>query len=166
MYSLGYSWGAMRWLKKILEPSLPREVKIVARFQGRLDGEGDPCGVAVSGDYVRGEAENIMAMVLLADGSTLADRLAAENIPEMDTWIQGQHEDPVPRALLRLLADAVTRGEELATQEAIVFFWMPGRPPKRIYDGPATLAQILGLRIKMFYTDSQTDQNMVVDFSP
>ncbi|MBL8067397.1 MAG: hypothetical protein JNM28_03025 [Armatimonadetes bacterium] len=123
-------------------------------------------GAAVSGDYLPGEAEGITKIVTFSDGSTLADRLLAADTPQMNAWIQGQHEDPVPRALLRLLADAVARGEALDAQDAIVFYWLPGRPPTRVYDGPATFAQILGLQIKMYFSDPETQMDMVVDFAP
>lgn len=135
----------------------------MARFEGRLDGEGDPAGTAVSGDWAAGEAAQALSQVVLADQSTLAARLEQEGIPEMDQWIQGDGPDPVPRALLRLLADSAARGERLADQPPIVMFWLPGTPPREVWDGPATLAKIIGLQIKLFY---EADGMKVVTFDP
>lgn len=156
----------MDWLKKFRKPSIPPEVKIVARFQGRVEGDDNPVGAAVTGDAKPGEANELMPLIRLDDQTTLADRLREESIPEMNVWIQGQGADPIPRAILRLLADSASRNERLADQSAIVFFWTPGVPPREVYDGPATLAQMLGIRIKMFYSEPRTDQNMVIDFEP
>lgn len=156
----------MDWLKKFRKPSIPPQVKIVARFQGRVEGDHNPVGIAVSGDAKPGEANEILPRILLADQTTLAEKLREEFIPEMNAWIQGQGADPTPRALLRLLSDSAARGEKLADQEAIVYFWTPGRPPKEVYDGPATLAQMLGIRIKLFYSEPGSEQSMVVDFEP
>jgi len=47
-----------------------------------------------------------------------------------------------------------------------VFFWIPGVPPKEFYYGPAILAEVLRIPIKMYYSEPGTDQNMVIDFDP
>ena len=156
----------MDWLKKFRKPSIPPEIKIVARFQGRIEGEGVPVGLAVTGDAKPGEANELLPLIRLDDQTTLADRLLEEFIPELNAWIQGQGDDPIPRAILRLLADSSARGERLADQEAIVFFWIPGVPPKEFCYGPAILAEVIKTRIKMYYEEPGTDQYMVVDFDP
>jgi len=56
--------------------------------------------------------------------------LREEFIPELNAWIQGQGDDPIPRAILRLLADSSARGERFADQEAILFFRIPGVPSR------------------------------------
>ena len=156
----------MDWLKKFRKPSIPPEIKIVARFHGRVEGGDYPVGAAVTGDAKPGEANELLPLIRLDDQTTLADRLREEFIPELNAWIQGQGDDPIPRAILRLLADSSAKGERLADQGAIVFFWIPGVPPKEFYYGPAILAEVLKTRIKMYYEEPGTEQYMVIDFDP
>jgi hypothetical protein len=108
----------------------------------------------------------ILDRVRLADGRTLGDRLAREGIGEMDEWVRGQGPDPIPRAILRLLGALEDRGEALADQAGICLFWTPGAPPRSSWDGPATLAQIVGLTIRLYYAKPGSDSHLVVQFDP
>lgn len=126
----------------------------------------NPVGMAVANDAIHGEASAALAKVVLPDGDSFADRLAKEQIREFDAWIQSQEADPIPRALLRLLTDSANRGERLADQAGIVAWWEPGRPPKETWDGPATLASILGLRIQLFFKVPGEEGYKVIDFDP
>lgn len=95
--------------------------------------------------------------------SALEDRVRQANIAEFDRWIAGEGPDPVPRAIIRLLTDSAVRGENLSDQPTIVVYWHPGIPPRSVWDGPATLAQIIGIPIMLFY---ETDSMMVITFEP
>lgn len=82
----------------------------------------------------------------------------------MDEWIGGEGGDPIPRALIRLFADTIERGEQPAAQEGIIVFWHPDVPPQSTWDGPATLAQMLGIPIKLYYAKPGADGYLVVTF--
>lgn len=154
----------MRWLKALLGSGIPADTSVVARFEGRTEGEEHPKGTAVLNDYRPGELGPILDQVALADGQTLSARMKQEQIREMDRWLEGKGDDPLPRAILRLLGDMASRGEALCDQAGINAYWHPGKPPESVYDGPATFAQIIGLRIRLLYQDPKTGGYMKIEF--
>jgi hypothetical protein len=136
-------------------------VKVVARFEGRARGDEHPVGIAVSGDGSESEMTAALGQIVLPSGVRLDDHIAEIQIPELTHWLKTQTWDPLPRALVRLLADSAQRGEQIRSQSGIIAFWESGVPPREVWDGPATLAPVIGLPIKLFY---EADTMMVVVF--
>jgi hypothetical protein len=108
----------------------------------------------------------LLDQVPLAAGRSAGEAIRRAGIPELSGWLSSTNRDPLPRALVRLLFDTHAKGIGITADTEISAFWHEGRPPRPVWDGPATVAQIWAIRICLFYAERGTEQYQVITFDP
>jgi hypothetical protein len=111
--------------------------------------------------------EEFCTTVCHKPGILLMDQIRKERIQPLIDWLHWKNNNAETMAFLTLTVGATRKGINLWDQTGIKAFHQGGKPPRSSVDALATLAQIMGLRIRLFYEEPpDSDQFQVWEFEP
>lgn len=105
-------------------------------------------------------------------GENFMEYLHATDATKMIAWLQPETPCALPKGFIRLAVDTTRKGYRIWEQPGLSMYyegnWTAGGglPPEESQEALSVLAQMLNLKIKLYYTETQGGETMVMEFIP